>query len=304
VSDSILGLELQDHGVVAVAIDETGRVLGRGAAAASSGDLRGASLTAAGQAAAGLPAPVASLGVAAHNPDSAECHIILQVLAERLQAGRPAHKESASTSGTAAAVGEAWVGAGRDARDVVFFAVAEHTEAGIVRDGAPVLGATRGAAAIGWLALNPVEREDYRKMGCLEAEVAASGIVRRLIWRIKAGDRSRVQGRVDGDLSSISVEHVLQAAREGDGVSISVLRDTAKYLGMAAANLVVIADPAVLVLGGIMASAADLLFEPVRVEIGRRVPASRMQALTIAPATLGVEAAAIGAARLATAALQ
>ena len=33
-----------------------------------------------------------------------------------------------------------------------------------------------------------------------------------------------------------------------DGVSISVVRDTAKYLGMAAANLVVIADPAVLVL--------------------------------------------------------
>ena len=35
------------------------------------------------------------------------------------------------------------------------------------------------------------EREDYRKTGCLEAEVAASGIVRRLIWRVKSGDRSR-----------------------------------------------------------------------------------------------------------------
>ena len=58
----------------------------------------------------------------------------------------------------------------------------------------------------------------------------------------------------------------------GDGVSISVVRDTAKYLGMAAANLVVIADPEMLVLGGIMASAADLLLEPVRAEIARRLP--------------------------------
>ena len=61
-------------------------------------------------------------------------------------------------------------------------------------------GANRRAPAIAWLALNPVEREDYRKIGCLEAEVAAPGIVRRLIWRVKAGDRSRVVDAVGGDL--------------------------------------------------------------------------------------------------------
>ena len=65
---------------------------------------------------------------------------------------------------------------------------------------------------------------------------------------------------------------MLKAARAQDGVSISVMRDTAKYLGMAAANLVVIADPEMLVLGGIMASAADLLLEPVRTELARRLP--------------------------------
>src|SRR5439155_10923359 len=106
-----------------------------------------------------------------------------------------------------------------------------------------------------WLALNPVEREDYRKTGCLEAEVAAAGIVRRLVWRIKAGDRSRIQEMVNDDLSAITVDHVLLAARNRDGVSISVLRDTAKYVGMAAANLVVIADPEALILGGIVATA-------------------------------------------------
>src|SRR5439155_12238086 len=136
------------------------------------------------------------------------------------------------------------------------------------------------------------------------AEVAAAGIVRRLIWRIKAGDRSRIQDLVENDLSRITVDHVLDAARQRDGVSISVVRDTAKYLGMAAANLVVVADPEMLVLGGIMASAGDLLLEPLRVEIGRRLPRAMMDALAIVPGALGDEAAAVGAARLAEAALQ
>jgi len=151
--------------------------------------------------------------------------------------------------------------------------------------------------------LNPVEREDYRRTGCLEAEVAAAGIVRRLIWRIKAGDRSRIQETVSNELAAITIDHILDAARSGDGVSISVVRDTAKYLGMAAANLVVLADPEMLVLGGIMASAADLLLEPVRIEIARRLPKPMMDALVIAPATLGSDAAAIGAARLAATAI-
>ena len=216
----------------------------------------------------------------------------------------PFLQHGVSSSGIAAAVGEAWAGAARGVGDVVFFAVAEHAIAGVVREGAPMLGAGRRAASIAWLALNPVEREDYRKIGCLEAEVAAAGIVRRLIWRIKAGDRSRVADAVGGDLSAITADHVLNAAREGDGVSISVMRDTAKYLGMAAANLVIVADPEMLVLGGIMATASDLLSEPVRTELARRLPRQMMDALAIAPAALGEDAAAIGAARLATAALK
>src|SRR5204862_843 len=70
----------------------------------------------------------------------------------------------------------------------------------------------------------------------------------------------------------------------------------------AAANLVVVADPETLVLGGFMASAADLLLDPLRIEIARRLPKSMMEALTIETATLGADAAAIGAARLASAA--
>jgi predicted NBD/HSP70 family sugar kinase len=284
------GLELLDAGAVAVALDADGKVKAR--AAVSNADLAKAALAALEKAAS----PNGTTGIASANPDSPASVAAMKTLAATISPARPGDQPVGS--GTAAAVAEAWLGAANGAKEVVYFGVGNHAVAGILRGGQPMTGARGRAPAAGWLALNPVEREDYRKIGCLEAEVAASGIVRRLIWRIKAGDRSRVQDAAGGDLSAVSLAHVLDAARAGDGVAVSVMRDTAKYLGMAAANLVAIADPEVLVLGGIMASDADLLLDPVKIEIARRLPVAMMQALTIRPALLGSDAAAIGAARL------
>jgi predicted NBD/HSP70 family sugar kinase len=288
----MLGVELLDNGVLAVSVDENGRVLARGQSAGE--ELAAAALAALEKVWSAPAAPA----VAAINPESRACVAAMQALAERFR-GSILH-EVPVASGTAAVTAEAWIGAAKGATDVVYFAVGNHTSAGLLQKGAPMTGANRRAPAIAWLALNPVEREDYRKIGCLEAEVAAPGIVRRLIWRVKAGDQSRVIDAVGGDFARVSIEHVLASARDGDGVAISVMRDTAKYLGMAAANLVAIADPEVLVLGGMMASAADLLLEPVRTEIGRRLPDSMRQALTVVSASLGEDAPAIGAARLAS----
>jgi hypothetical protein len=294
----LIGLELRERVATAVALGEDGSLLAR-ADADVMDDPAAAAFTAL-DAVAGASAGPLTLGVAATLPEAPATSDLLRALAQRY-AG-PFMEDGALPAGTAAAVAETWLGAGRGAQDVVYFAVAEHTMGGIVRSGCAWLGARRRAASLGWLALNPVEREDYRKTGCLEAEVAASGIVRRLIWRVKSGDRSRVADAVEGDLMAITVDQIWEAARQGDGVSISVVRDTAKYLGMAASNLVVLVDPEVLVLGGIMASAADLLLEPLRVELTRRLPKPMADALRIETATLGADAAAIGAARLATAA--
>ncbi|HEX3644329.1 MAG TPA: ROK family protein [Vicinamibacterales bacterium] len=298
----VIGLELEDTRTVAVAVDDAGKVLAR-AQANADGDLGAAAAKALAQVRSANPAaPRSVLGVAAVNPESAAVAPVIAQLA--IEFGSPAVRGGAVLSGTAAAAAEAWVGAARGLKDVVFFGVGEHTTGGVVRDGVAIMGARGRAGLVAWLALNPVEREDYRKTGCLEAEVAAAGIVRRIIWRIKAGDRSRVQDIVKEDFSAITADHVLTAARGGDGVSISVVRDTAKYLGMAAANLVAISDPEILVLGGIMASAADLLLEPIRTEIARRLPKPMLDALRIETALLGDDAAAIGAARIVTAAIR
>jgi glucokinase len=182
---------------------------------------------------------------------------------------------------------------------VVALTVAEGVYAGIVIDGRLFGGSHGLAAAAGWLALNPVEREDYRKLGCLEAEVGGPGIVRRLVWRIKAGDRSRVLEMAEGNINAITAAQVFEGARRGDGVAISVVRDTAKYIGMAVANLVAIVDPDVVVLGGAIAAAGDMLLEPTRLEMSRRVSASASQQVSVVPAALGEASAAIGAARAA-----
>jgi ROK family len=290
----MIGADIREGEVVALAVDAEGGVTARASVETRGGGDVAAAVTAAVEGVTPASSGPSSLGIAASEADAPVAGRVLQSLSSRYALFE---RRAAIGPGTAAAVAEAWIGAARGSADVVHFAIAAHATAGVVRKGQGVTGAHGREPAIGWLALNPVEREDYRKAGCLEAEVAAAGIVRRLIWRIKAGDRSRVQDKVNGDLALITAELVLDGAREKDGVSISVMRDTAKYLGMAAANLVIMADPDTLVLGGIMASARDLLLEPIVWELGRKLPGPMMEALKIATATLGHDAAAMGAAR-------
>jgi predicted NBD/HSP70 family sugar kinase len=202
-------------------------------------------------------------------------------------------------AGTAAALAEHWCGAARGITQVITFSIEEHVTAGVIINGEPWRGAHGLASSVGWLAMNPVEREDYRRLGGLEAEIAAAGIVRRFVWRIKSGDRSRVADQVSGDFARITAADILQGARTGDGVSISVVRDTAKYIGMAVANLATMFDPDMVVLGGMIASSGDLMLDAIRTECSRRLRPQQAELVEVVLSTLGDDAVAIGAARAA-----
>jgi len=200
--------------------------------------------------------------------------------------------------GTAAVVAESWVGAARGLQNAICLKIGERVLAGILLNGQPWAGAHGLAGAAAWLALNPVERQDYRKFGSLAAEVSSTGIARRLSWRIQAGDHSAVIEHA-GDLGAITAAHVFDAARTGDGVAISVVRDTARYIGMALVNLASCLDPEMIVLSGDAANAGDLLFEPVRQEYLRRLPPTMIDRVHFALSPLGEDGLAIGAARVA-----
>jgi len=77
------------------------------------------------------------------------------------------------------------------------------------------------------------------------------------------------------------------------------MRDTAKYLAMAVSNIAAIIDPEVIVLGGILQSASDLLLEPLRQECARRMPPGIYDHVRIEISALGADSAPMGAARFA-----
>ncbi|MGH9312290.1 MAG: ROK family protein, partial [Vicinamibacterales bacterium] len=201
-------------------------------------------------------------------------------------------------AGIAAVTAETWCGAAQGLKHVVALTLGERVAAGVLLNGAPWSGAHGLAGSAAWLAINPVERQDYRRSGSLDAEISARGIARRLVWRIEAGDHSSVREKAR-TLDAITAMHVFEGAREPDGVALSVVRDTARYIGMAVANLIATLDPEMTVVGGAIAGAGDLLLEPVRLECARRLSPALAERLRIEISPLGPDAAAIGAARLA-----
>jgi predicted NBD/HSP70 family sugar kinase len=275
-----LGIDLADAVALGVAVDDAGKVLRQ---ARGAGSPSGISMLLAELAAGHRPGAV---GVAADGEDAGIA----------VMDGWPLPR--ACTPGAAAVVAESWVGAARGARNVLCLVVGDRVTAGLLLNGEPWLGAHGAAGAAAWFALNPVERQDYRKFGNLAAEVSHDGIARRLAWRVQAGDESMVIERA-GSLDAITAAQVFEGARRGDGVAISVTRETAKYIGMAIANMASLLDPDIIVLGGAVADARDLLLEPIRQEYARRLPPGLAQKLAFAISDLGEYAVATGAARLA-----
>jgi glucokinase len=285
-----LGVDVSDAIARLAVVDGKGSVIAQGIVAAN----RTASIKdAAKKALASAGGKVAAIAVALPAAGESVSEELASALAS-VTAKAP--KISAISAGTAAAIAERHLGAAKGVNEMIAFSIADHVTAGVILGGKPWLGAHGLASSVGWLALNPVEREDYRRYGGLEAEVASAGIVRRFVWRIKSGDRSRVADQVKDDFSKITAADILQGARSGDGVSISVVRDTAKYIGMAVANLATMFDPEIVVLGGMIASSGDIMLDAIRTETTRRLLPQQAEHVRVVLSTLGDDAIALGAA--------
>ena len=289
-SDVTLGVDLSDVIARLAVVDGAGKVIERGIVASH----RDAAIKdAARKALHGAGARVGAIGVALPSATDHVSDDMTSALANATAAATPIRPIAA---GTAAAIAEYRIGAAVGVKQMIAFSIAEHVTAGVLIGGKPWRGAHGLGSSVGWLTLNPVEREDYRRFGGLEAEVAAAGIVRRFVWRIKSGDGSRVADAVKGDFTKIAAADILQGARSGDGVSISVVRDTAKYIGMAVSNLAAMFDPETIVLGGIIASSGDIMMETIKAEASRRLMPEQFEQVAIVLSSLGDDAVAIGAA--------
>jgi len=288
----MLGLELDDARAIAVRVDDQGGVQAR-ASVAAKGDLAAAAAAALDHVTPPGADPGA-LGVAATVPDAPAIAPVLAALSRRFAGPFSTSGAGSVRHGRRDCRG---LGGGRTGRaGCRVLAVDDHTTGGIVRAArddrharARRIGGVAGSQSGGARGLQK-DRVSRGRSGC-RGHRAPSHLANQVGRSLAV-----VSDAVDGDFSAIAGQQVLDGARKGDGVSIFRHPRHRKYLGMAAANLVVVADPEMLVLGGIMATAADLLLDPLRTEITRRLPKPMMDALTIRTALLGEDAAAIGAA--------
>jgi glucokinase len=176
-------------------------------------------------------------------------------------------------------LGEQWLGAARGLTEVVFLAVGTGIGAGIITNGRLCRGAGDIAGAVGWLALDPRKREIYKQVGCFEAEAAGPAVARRA--------------------AALTAEMVVEAARQGDQRALEVLNQTAAYLAMGIANIVSMLNPQMIVLGGGLMQAGDLLLEPIRREMLEWAQPLAARQVRLELTQLGEDAGVLGAARLA-----
>jgi glucokinase len=196
-------------------------------------------------------------------------------------------------------LGEQWCGAARGARDVVFLAVGTGIGAGILVDGRLCRGAGDIAGAVGWFALTPEFRAGYESRGCFESEASGTAVGERAVRILASRPSDLISDLVDHDLSRVTAETVVEAARRGDAVAEEVVEHAATFLAMGIANIVSILNPEIVVLGGGLLQGGDLLLDPIRSQFRRWAQPLAAEQVRVELSALGEDAGLFGAGRLA-----
>lgn len=184
-----------------------------------------------------------------------------------------------------AVLGELWFGVGQSYQNIVLISVGTGIGAGIVIDGAIYRGSHQASGEIGYIipGRNFLGKK-YEGFGALESLASGSGIAKRA--------KQSLQGQVvDFDINNLTAEHVFQAMHRGEEWARLIIDETIDYLAIAIANVSVLFDPELIVLGGGVSRSADLLIDPVLKRIEGAVPVTPK----LVASTLGRQAAVMGA---------
>ena len=197
----------------------------------------------------------------------------------------------------AAALGEYWVGAGREFASMVLFTLGTGVGGGIIVGGRVVEGEHSHGGEVGHLRIDLPDRGRLcgcGRRGCLEAYGSATAVVARTREELAAwrGDTT-LRAVPAGELTS---KDVFDAAAGGDALAGKIADDTAYYLALGACALIATVDPQVIAYGGGMIAAGDGFLDKIKAYItryGLSYPAARVQTRY---AQLGGDAGFIGAA--------
>lgn len=183
------------------------------------------------------------------------------------------------------AAGEAWLGAAASVPVAFMVAVGTGVGGAVVLDGRPLRGAHHLAGEIGHV---PVPGAEGLRCGCGRdghVESIGSGPALHRLFLAHGGDPTCADTR-----------DVVARAAAGDPIALRAVRDSATAVGRAVAGVVTVLDPDVVVVGGGLAEAGPVWWQPMEAALRAEV-VDPLAALPIVPAKLGQLAAIVGAAR-------
>jgi glucokinase len=136
-------------------------------------------------------------------------------------------------------------------------------------------------------------------IGCLETIASGPNIVRRAKERLFRDRSSSLSSLTAPGKGELTPERIAMEAINGDDFSLMVLERTGKWVGIAMANIVNLLNPDMVVLGGRVMVAGELLLRPIVQEVRRRAFGSVADHCRVVVSELGGQAGIIGAAMLA-----
>jgi glucokinase len=202
----------------------------------------------------------------------------------------------------AAAWGEFRFGGGADVDDLLLVTVGTGVGGGVVLDGRLHRGAFGVGGEVGHMRVVPGGvRCGCGNRGCLEAYGSGTALVREARAAAAADPVSaQVLLARAGDVEAISGPMVTECAQDGDPFCVGQLASLGRWLGEGIASLAAVLDPAVVVVGGGVSAAGDLLLDPIRSAFDRELTGRGHRPLAeVRPGRLGNRAGLIGAADLA-----
>jgi predicted NBD/HSP70 family sugar kinase len=198
------------------------------------------------------------------------------------------------------ALGELWYGVGREVKYFCVVNLGYGIGAGIVIDGKPLYGPYGMAGEFGHMTMDKDSeiKCECGNYGCLEALASGHAIAARAIAEIPKNNNSLLRESVNGDLTKIDAKLVAEAAKSGDPLSQKIFDEAVDYLGSAIASMINLVSPQMVLIGGGVAQAEDLIFNRIRKITSERTIQTRTRNVVIQPATFGENAATKGAVAL------
>jgi glucokinase len=178
---------------------------------------------------------------------------------------------------------------------MIFATLGTGVGGGIIVDGKTVCGVHGAGGEIGHVTLNKFETEPCGcgKFGCAEQYCSASGSVRIANRVLALSSRESVLR----DMKELTCRGIFDAAKLGDALALEVLDKYFDYLGQFLAGICCVTDPEVVVLGGGVSKAGQVLLDGVRPYFDKYIFHAANE-IRFALATLGNDAGAYGAFKL------